>query len=85
MMRKAVQWAFWIILAVLVYKVGMWVYQGLGSGNQAQHHNEVFDHDKVCRINADTGQCICRHRQTNQKLSISYEECVSRAYDPDTQ
>jgi len=83
MMRKVTQWLFWIILIVLAYKVALWVYQGLSTGGQAQQQEEIFDHDKVCRIIADTGQCICRHRQNNQILNISFDECVSRASRPE--
>ena len=68
----------WIIVAVLVYKAAMWAYQGYQAGGQVQQQ-QVLDVDKICSVTADTGQCVCRHRQTNQRLSIHYEECVSRA------
>ena len=77
-MRKGIYWILWIIVAVLAYKAAMWAYQGYQAGEQAQQQ-QVLDIDKICSVTADTGQCVCHHRQTNQRLSIPYEECVSRA------
>ena len=77
-MRKLFSLALWIIAAVLAYKAAMWAYQGYQAGGQVQQQ-EVLDVDKSCSITADTGQCVCRHRQTEEALSIPYEECVSRA------
>jgi hypothetical protein len=80
MMRKGIYWAIWIIAAVLAYKAAMWAYQGYQAGEKAQQQ-QILDIDKLCSVTADTGQCVCRHRQTNQRLSVPYEECVSRASD----
>ena len=77
-MRKLISLALWIIAAVLAYKAAMWAYQGYQAGGQVQQQ-EVIDADKICSVTADTGQCVCRHRQTMQRLSIPYEECRSRA------
>jgi hypothetical protein len=78
MMRKGIFWVIWIIAAVLAYKAAMWAYQGYKAGEKAQQQ-QILDIDKLCSVTADTGQCVCRHRQTNQRLSIPYEECISRA------
>jgi len=77
-MRKGISLVLWIIAAVLAYKATMWAYQGYQAGGQVQQQ-QVLDVEKICNITADTGQCVCRHRQTNQRISIPYEECVSRA------
>ena len=77
-MRKGISLALWIIAAVLAYKAAMWAYQDYQASGQVQQQ-QVLDVDKICNVTADTGQCVCRHRQTNQRLSIPYEECRSRA------
>ena len=79
MMRKGIYWAIWIIVAVLAYKAAMWAYQGYKAGEQAQRQHQTLEIDKICSITPDTGQCVCRHRQSNQRLSIPYDECLSRA------
>jgi hypothetical protein len=79
MMRKGIYWVIWIIAAMLAYKAAMWAYQGYQAGEKAQQPQQILDIDKLCSVTADTGQCVCRHRQTNQRLSIPYDECVSRA------
>ena len=78
MIRKGISLALWIIAAVLAYKAAMWAYQGYQAGGQEQPQ-KVLDVDKICNVTADTGQCVCRHRKTNHRISIPYEECVSRA------
>ena len=79
-MRKGLSLALWIIVAVLAYKAAMWAYQGYQAGGQVQvQQQQVLDVDKICNVTADTGQCVCRHRQTQERLSIPYEECRSRA------
>ena len=75
-MRKVINWALWVITAVLMYKLSLWAYEGYRAGGQKQ---EVLDIDKLCSVIADTGQCFCRHRQTKKVLSISYDECLSLA------
>ena len=81
MIRKGISLALWIIAAVLVYKAAMWAYQAYQAyqaGGQVQQQ-QVLDVDKICNVTADTGQCVCRHRRTEESLSIPYEECRSRA------
>ena len=49
---------------------------------QADPSPEVLDIDKECRVTPDTGQCFCRHRWTNERLSVPYRECVALARRP---
>ena len=42
----------------------------------------VLDIDKKCRVFADSGQCMCRHRRTDERLSVPYDECVELARKP---
>jgi hypothetical protein len=82
-MRIVIRLLIWIIVALLVYKVGLWAYEEyqprLKSGPRSGRQEEIHDSDKVCKVIADTGQCVCRHRRTNDRLSLPYEECISRA------
>ena len=77
--RKGIFLAFLIIAAALMYKPVLRAYHGYTAGDQGQEQLEVLDIDKLCRVFADTGQCLCRHRRTNERLSLPYEECVSLA------
>jgi TRAP-type uncharacterized transport system substrate-binding protein len=79
MIRKGIYWALWIIVAALAYKAAMWAYQGYKAGEQANQQQEILEIDKLCSVTPDTGQCVCRHRQTNRMISVTYDECVSRA------
>jgi len=66
-----------VVLAVAI-KVLLWAWQA----HQATDTNpqaQVYDVDKVCSVIADTGQCFCHHRQTQQRLSIPYPECKALA------
>jgi hypothetical protein len=82
-MRIVIRLLIWIIVARLAYKVGLWAFeeyqQRQQSGQRPVQQQEIHDSDKVCKVIADTGQCVCRHRKTNDRLSLPYEECVSRA------
>jgi hypothetical protein len=78
-MGKVINLALWIIAAVLTYKLALWAYQGYQASKQGHQQQEVLDIDKICWINADTRRCMCRHRQTKQRISMTYDECVSRA------
>jgi hypothetical protein len=79
LVRKVIYWALWIIVAAFAYKAALWAYQGYKAGEQAQQQEELLDVDKICRVIPDTGQCVCRHRETDQRLFIPYDECVTRA------
>lgn len=81
-MGKVIYGALWIIAAALALKLALWAYQGYGAGGEQHQLQEVFDHDIICTMNADTGQCLCHHHETGQRISISYDECVSRASNP---
>jgi len=67
-----------VVLAVVV-KGLLWAWQAYQARDLADQAQEVLDVDKVCSVIADTGQCFCRHRQTNQRLSVPYRECKSLA------
>jgi len=78
-MRKVISWVLQIVVLALMVKLGMWAYQKDWSGGQKPQQNEVAEADKVCTMVPDTGQCMCRNRQTNERLALSYKECVARA------
>lgn len=78
-MKNLIRLIGWLIILALVVKGGMWGYENFISGGTQDRQQPVLDIDKNCRENADTGQCICRHRQTGERLKIVYEECVSLA------
>lgn len=69
----------WFIVFALAAKGIMWAYEEFGGGGRTASGAEVVDIDKDCRQDADSGQCICRHRRTGERLKIDYGECVSRA------
>lgn len=79
--RNLIRWVIRIIVLVVAIKLGLWLYQEYLESNRTQQV-EVSDIDKVCVLDGDSGQCICRHRRTQEWLSIPYEECVSRARAP---
>jgi len=77
--RKGIYWIMQLVILAVVIKVLLWVwqaYEARGSGGEPQ---QVLDVDKVCSIVADTGQCFCHHRSTQQRLSIPYRECMALA------
>lgn len=78
-MRQAITWLIRIAIVVLLVKAGMWAYEQRPSGGRTQPQEQVLDIDKACRIFADSGQCVCRHRRTNQVLAVPYNECVALA------
>jgi len=79
--RILISWVIRIIVLAVAIKLGLWIYQEYRQSNQTQQV-EVSDIDKLCVLDSDSGQCICRHRRTQEWLSIPYEECVSRAQAP---
>jgi len=81
-MRNVLGWIVNIIVLALIIRIRWWAYQEFASGDEAQQQQELLDYDKDCRIIADTGQCICRHRRNNELLLLHYEECVSIAKKP---
>jgi hypothetical protein len=81
-MRKGIYWAVRIVALVLAIKVALWGWQEYQTADSGPQPREVLDVDKVCSIIADTGQCFCHDRQTNQRLSVPYSECKARAGHP---
>ena len=79
-MRKVINWIIQLVVIVLLIKGGIWAYQAFMPKGKTVQKQEVRDFDKMCQVtNADTGQCVCVHRQTNKRLSIPYDECVRLA------
>ncbi len=82
-MRILIRLLILIIVALLAYRVALWAFEEFQPRQkprqQSNQQKEVPDVDKVCKVIADTGQCVCRHRNTNERLSLPYDECVSRA------
>ena len=70
-----------LVLLGAIAAVVVWSWQKFQSGNRPETApGEVFESDIVCRIvNADTGACRCYHRDTEERLSLSHQECTRRA------
>jgi TRAP-type C4-dicarboxylate transport system permease small subunit len=81
-LRKVALWIARLIVLALALKFAWWAYQIYQPDGQAEPPTEVPDADKVCRVTPDTGQCFCRHRWTNERLSVPYRECVALAHRP---
>ena len=78
-MKKAFVWIIRIIVLVLLIKVVLWSWEQYQSGDADNTPGEVSEFDKICAItNADTGSCVCTHRQTGERLNVSYDECIRR-------
>ncbi len=82
-MQKLFTWIVRLaVLAALAWVV-LWAWEQYQAGGKPAPVDDVSDFDKVCKItNPDFGSCVCVHRQTNERLSIPYEECVQRARAP---
>jgi hypothetical protein len=78
-MRKVYDWVLWIISTALLIWVVIWGYRGYTQGNRAELPEKVPEYQTHCSITADTGQCVCHHRESRLQISIGYDECVSRA------
>lgn len=76
-MRKLVRTLGLVILIIILSKVVLWAWGEFLAGRQSGSQQQTLDIDKDCRMDADTGSCICRHRRTGERLSIPYDECVS--------
>lgn len=76
-MKKGIYWAVRIIALALAIKAGMWAFENLKPDRREQPEEAVLDIDKDCSVIADTGQCFCRHRRTERRLTVPYQECVS--------
>ena len=78
-MKKVFSWIFLAIFAAVIYKAATWSYQSSRTEDPSTIQGEVFDVDKDCRITADTGACICRHKRTGERLDLPHSECKERA------
>ena len=77
-LRNAIHWIIWIFVLALAIKLAWSFYEGYrGQEEPTAQRQEVPDVDKECRIIADTGQCLCRHRSTNERLTVPYRHCVA--------
>ena len=78
-MKNLVKLIGWLIALAILAKAGLWAWENFISDSRQGPRQQVVDIDKDCRQDADSGQCICRHRRTGERLKIDYAECVSRA------
>jgi hypothetical protein len=80
-MRRTMISGFFNLLVLAAVAWGAWwAWQTFsGSGRGAAAPAEVLDIDKQCRVFADSGQCVCRHKRTEEHLSVPYDECVTLA------
>jgi TRAP-type C4-dicarboxylate transport system permease small subunit len=76
--RKLISGLFQILVLAAVAWGVWWGWQAFSSTGRTTSA-KVLDIDKQCRVFADSGQCICHHRQTEQPLSVPYDECVALA------
>lgn len=77
-MRKLVQFLFNVALLAALAWGAWWAWQAFsGGGRSAAASGQVLDIDKQCRVAADTGQCLCRHARTGERLQVPYDECVA--------
>ena len=81
-LRNVAVWMIRIILIVLAIRFAWWAYQSYRPDEPAERPPEVPDVDMECRIIADTGQCFCRHRWTNERLKVQYKKCVALSRRP---
>ena len=71
-----------LVLAALAW-AAWWAWQTFTAADRAPATpTEVLDIDKQCRVFADSGQCVCRHWRTDERLSVPYDECVRLARRP---
>ena len=81
-MGKVISWTLQIIVMALLVKFAIWAYQEFKSDGQGPQQEEVRDIDKICNMDVDIGQCVCSHRETNVRIAVPYDECVSRVRSP---
>jgi len=77
-MRKFMNTVMLIAIVAVTVALAWWAYQGITMDDPVSRQETVTDADIVCMQVADTGQCMCRHRDTNDLLDVGYDECVSR-------
>jgi len=81
-MKIIISWIIWAVVAVLIFKAALWSYEAYRGQSRPSAQQQVFDLDKECRFQADTGACICRHRRTGERLKLPHSECKERALNP---
>jgi len=77
--RKGLYWVAQLVVLAIVIKALLWLWQAYEARDLSSQSQEVLDVDKVCSVIADTGQCFCHHRQTDQRLTVPYRECIALA------
>jgi hypothetical protein len=78
-MKNLLKLIGWLIALAILAKAGLWAWDNFTNDSRPAPRQQVLDIDKDCRMDADSGSCICRHRQTGERLKIDYSECVSLA------
>jgi hypothetical protein len=78
-LRNVILWIVWILVLALAIKLAAWAYENFWPDPPAETAQEVLEVDMECRVIADTGQCFCRHRWTEERLSVPYRQCVDLA------
>jgi hypothetical protein len=78
-MKNVIRWVIWVVLAVLIYKAALWSFDSYKARNRAPVQQKIPDIDKDCKMDADTGRCVCRHKRTGEPIKLPYEECKGRA------
>ena len=68
-LRNVILWIVWILVLALAIKLAAWAYENFWPDPPAETAQEVLD----------TGQCFCRHRWTEERLSVPYRQCVDLA------
>ena len=80
-MKKLIRLIVNVALLGAIAAVAVWSWQKFQARDSSETAaGAVYESDKVCRIvNADTGACRCYHRDTEERLKLSHEECTRRA------
>lgn len=79
-MRKGIYGLFQVLVLAGLVWAGWWAWQTFAGGDRrGAAQAEVLDIDKDCRVFPDTGQCVCRHARTGERLALPYGECRERA------
>ena len=51
----------------------------LTAAAQAKQKKAEFSKSALCAMNVDSGNCICRHKKSGLKISMSKDECITRS------
>jgi hypothetical protein len=74
-MRNAIRGLFQLLVLAALAWGAWWGWQAWDGAQRPAAPARVLDIDKACRLDADSGQCICRHERTGERLSVPYDEC----------